>query len=186
MACVAADEPMGRRLYAPSGGGWLYVMVSVMVFCGSTAACGQTARPPLQVDQALTDPRPSERVAAVSVVGRGRDRSHVPDLIDMLDDPDPAVRLTAGATLRDLTGFDTGYQPWADVVVRRAHVQAWRRWWVGETPRPVLSPPVRPVPSSAASQGRVLVPPPATVDPTLPAPSQGLPPPVIRVVRGAS
>jgi hypothetical protein len=47
----------------------------------------------------------------------------------MLDDEDPGVRVLAGATLRDLTGHDTGYDASAPASGRREQVLAWRAWW---------------------------------------------------------
>lgn len=113
-------------------------LLSVLLLC----ACGETARRALPVDDALLDPYAGARMRAVAEVGRTGDLARVPALIEMLDDEDPGVRLAAGSTLRQLTGHDTGYEPWAVPAIRRAQVLAWRAWWDArsEAPAGVESP----------------------------------------------
>lgn len=98
------------------------------------AACGSNPAPrALVLEEALTDPRPGVRTRAVATVGRQGDVRYVPDLIELLDDPDPGVRLSAGAVLEELTGRDTGYEPWADEPARRRQLADWRAWWASRS-----------------------------------------------------
>jgi HEAT repeat protein len=92
-------------------------------------ACGETSRRAVPPERGLHDPVIQTRLEAVREVGRTRDLRFVPDLIDLLDDEDPSVRLFAGATLRQATGHDTGYRAHAGPEERLRHVEAWRAWW---------------------------------------------------------
>jgi HEAT repeat protein len=66
---------------------------------------------------------------AVAAINETKDLQRVPALIEMLDDPDPGIRLAAHRTLQDLTGRESAYRPWADPEELRAAVVDWRRWW---------------------------------------------------------
>jgi HEAT repeat protein len=107
------------------------------------AACANDRPRPIRPADDLRDPSSTRRVQAVSEVRRQRAAEHVPALIELLDDEDPAVRLVAGAALVDLTGRDTGYRPQADPAERRRQVEDWRRWWAatGAVPPPEVRAP---------------------------------------------
>lgn len=66
----------------------------------------------------LRDPLAEVRRAAALACAMKEDKAHVPDLIRLLDDPEPAVPPAARAALKSLTGQDLG--PTAET---------WRRWW---------------------------------------------------------
>jgi hypothetical protein len=74
----------------------------------------------------------------------------VPALIAALDDDDEAVRLSASATLREMTGHDTGYKPYLPRVDRQRHVALWRAWWEG---RSKAAPAPPPGPAAPAPKG---------------------------------
>jgi HEAT repeat protein len=125
----------------------LSVLVPVLV--SGLAACGETSRRTIKPEDDLYNPSPARRTEAVSVVRTTRDTQMIPVLIEMLDDEDAGVRLAASVALRDLTGRDTGYEPWADADARRAQVLAWRAWWQqspASTVRPSPRSPTRPLP----------------------------------------
>lgn len=170
----------GRRLGVPERGQGL-ALLGVLVL----AACGSTGRRPLgPVEDALVDPQPSRRLAAVVEVRRTRDLETAGELIEMLDDPDPGVRLAAGVTLRELTGRDTGYTPWAEPPERRVQVKNWRRWWREHaTGDPVEE--GAPAAVRTALPGRPSPPPPPAVRPSArsprPAAPRRLPPPRVWV-----
>jgi HEAT repeat protein len=69
------------------------------------------------------------RRAAALACGRKNVREHIPDLLQLLDDPEMEVIQSAHAALTQLTGEDFG--PAADVDHRgRAQAaDAWRKWW---------------------------------------------------------
>jgi hypothetical protein len=93
-------------------------------------ACASDPPPrPIHPAVDLHDPNPSIRSRAVGEVGRRASLEDVPAVIELLDDEDPAVRMLAGRTLRDLTGRDGGYLPYASPPELRAQVEAWRAWW---------------------------------------------------------
>ena len=124
----------------------------------SLPACAQGGPRPIRPEEDLYDPSPGRRTDAVLTVAKTRDAAHVPALIELLADPDPAVRMATGATLRDLTGHDTGYVAYAPPDALRAQVLGWRAWWSGggvepaaPTPAagiPVPAPPRSPAPPS--------------------------------------
>jgi hypothetical protein len=68
------------------------------------------------------------RAAALSCIKR-KDTSLVPDLIALLDDPEPLVATAAHSVLKSLAGKDFGPKPGSDRVTRSQAVDAWKDWW---------------------------------------------------------
>jgi hypothetical protein len=85
--------------------------------------------PPPPTASALQDPRVVRRMEGLRAVSTSRDTSHVPQVIELLDDGDEGVRFLAGAVLADLTGRHTGYRADAGPAERREQVLQWRAWW---------------------------------------------------------
>jgi hypothetical protein len=56
-------------------------------------------------------------------------KEHIPDLIRMLSDREPAVQRAALAALKELTGQDFGPRPDADRAERAKAIAAWEAWW---------------------------------------------------------
>lgn len=92
------------------------------------SACTSDSPRPIRPVDDLHDPNPSVRSQAVSETARRSDDQLIPELIELLDDDDAAVRLTAGKTLRDLTGRDSGYRAYAEAPELRLQVENWRAW----------------------------------------------------------
>ena len=107
-------------------------MLAALVLGAAVASCGEPARRAVAPEQGLRDPVVQTRMEALAQVGRTRDRRHVPELIALLDDEDPGVRMLAGGTLRDVTGHDTGYRAHAPPEERRRQIEAWRAWWAAQ------------------------------------------------------
>jgi len=128
------------------------LLLGALLVC---AACGQATRRVVTVGD-LYHPSPVRRTEAVSLVRQRRDLAAVPVLIEMLDDPDPGVRLVVSATLEDLTGRHTGYRPWSDAVQQRKEILAWRRWYAGRQggAAPPTSTSSPPAPGSSVGRGR--------------------------------
>jgi hypothetical protein len=131
-------------------------MLAALLGGAAVAACGEPARRAVAPEQGLRDPVVQTRMEALAEVGRSRDRSHVPELIAMLDDENPGVRMMAGATLRDVTGHDAGYRAHAAPEERRRQIEAWRAWWArqggalpGGSPAPAPPPPPAAAPRGA-------------------------------------
>lgn len=98
-------------------------------------ACAGTERPrAIQPEYDLHDPDPTVRMQAVEAVARSGDRRMVPQVIEMLDDRDEAVRMVAIGALRAMTDFDSDYKAFAPQAERRAQVQQWRDWHAGSLP----------------------------------------------------
>ena len=104
-------------------------LAAILLLLPALGACGGTPRKPLDVPTALGDPNPAVRTDAVNALRQTRDVDQVPRLIEMLDDPDDGVRMSAVAALEDLTGRRTDYRPWGDAEARREAVLEWRAWW---------------------------------------------------------
>jgi HEAT repeat protein len=83
----------------------------------------ETLRNKLQDD--LTEVR---RAAAMACYMKD-DKAHVPDLIPLLDDAEPAVVRAAHAALKGLTGQDFGPAKDAGVAERGRAVADWKAWW---------------------------------------------------------
>jgi HEAT repeat protein len=129
---TTGDEEAGARRGQVPGRPARWAALALLLLAG----CAAEPRPaPIRPEQDLHHPDPRRRTQAVQVVARERRPEHVPDLIELLDDEDPAVRMVAGATLSELTGRDTGYRAFASAEERRAQVRAWRAWHAGTAPR---------------------------------------------------
>src|SRR5262249_26019770 len=77
----------------------------------------------------LADEDVEIRRAAALACGMKEDRSHVPDLIPLLDDPEPAVGRAAYVALKHLTGQDFGPPASATAAEKSAAIQKWKTWW---------------------------------------------------------
>ena len=76
----------------------------------------------------LQDDNVEVRRAAASACGRKGAKEHVPDLLQLLDDPEVAVIQAARRALKDLTGQDFGPEKGADRRARASAVDAWHKW----------------------------------------------------------
>ncbi|MDX2035756.1 MAG: hypothetical protein SFX72_03825 [Isosphaeraceae bacterium] len=103
-------------------------IVSLSLIAGFSAGCGST-RP--RNFRAMLHPEPIVRARAAGLNGSEPDHIAVPTLIERLDDRDPVVRLTAHEALKERTGKDFGYIPWADEAERAESAAKWRTWWEG-------------------------------------------------------
>jgi hypothetical protein len=106
----------GRSIVAAGG-----MFVSVIV-CFSLAAC---ASRPSRMER-LHSENPLERVQAAVESARAEDPRAVPALVDMLDDPDVAVRFYAIMALRRMCGENFGYHYYADAWERAQAAERWR------------------------------------------------------------
>jgi HEAT repeat protein len=85
---------------------------------------------PERLKEALRSPEEEIRRAAAAATVRLAERARLPELLGLLDDPEPAVVQAARAALKDFTGEDFGPRPDAtrsDRVLARA---AWYGWWL--------------------------------------------------------
>lgn len=77
----------------------------------------------------LQDDNPEVRCAAALACGRKIAKEHIPDLLQLLDDPERDVVQSARVALTELTGEDFGPIGDADHRSRADAVAAWRQWW---------------------------------------------------------
>jgi hypothetical protein len=119
--------------------------------------------------------QPTEPVVRARAVGQDRrqpDSQVVPALVARLEDEDPVVRLAANEELRQRTGRDFGYIPWASAEERAAAIARWRSW-LSAPPMPaaaIRAPELPPRPADPA-------PPQAARRPARPRRKQVQPPP---------
>lgn len=97
-------------------GALLGAALATLVGCQSTAAQRRQ----------LNSRNPLDRAAAVVRLAEAGDRESVHKLVDLLEDPDAAVRLVAIVGLRRLTGDDRGFVYYAAETKRAAAVERWR------------------------------------------------------------
>jgi hypothetical protein len=79
--------------------------------------------------QELKDDDPEIRRAAALACAMKDDKSHVPDLIPLLEDREPIVGRAAHAALKNLTGKDFGPEANASRQETANAMAAWRGWW---------------------------------------------------------
>ncbi len=104
----------------------LAVLIALPPLCG----CGGAPRPRETPDLLayLESPVPSERAWAVSEICRTRDASGLPAMVEMLRDEDGGIRVMASGGLREWTGQDHGYRPFAPEAEREAAIKRWEAW----------------------------------------------------------
>src|SRR5262249_23278125 len=76
----------------------------------------------------IDSPAAVVRARAVGLAGRQPDAQVLPTLVSRLADTDPVVRLAAHEELRQRTGQDFGYLPWASPQERSSAIERWRAW----------------------------------------------------------
>src|SRR5262249_1027831 len=79
--------------------------------------------------QELKDDDPEIRRAAVLACAMKDDKSHIPDLILMLQDSEPFVDKAAHAALKSLSGKDFGPKTGASAQDVAKAVESWKGWW---------------------------------------------------------
>src|SRR5262249_19036077 len=75
------------------------------------------------------------RRAAALAYARKPGRTTIPDLIDLLDDPEPIVVQAAREALKEMTAQDYGPMPNASRTQRSLSRAAWYGWWLKQAPR---------------------------------------------------
>jgi hypothetical protein len=84
----------------------------------------------------LKDDDPEMRVAAARACAGKDDRGHIPDLIGLLDDPEPRVVRAARTALKYLAnGKDFGPDAEATPAQRTRAIDDWKKWWRDQKPR---------------------------------------------------
>ncbi len=73
-------------------------------------------------------PDPQERARAGLDAAASGDRSRVPELVELLQNDDPAARLAAIGGLRQLTGKDFAYDYAGSERSRWAAIERWKEW----------------------------------------------------------
>jgi hypothetical protein len=79
--------------------------------------------------RAVNNPAPIVRARSIGRGDKLPDEKVIPALINRLVDTDPVVRMTAFEELKQRTGQDFGFVPWARPEENQYAVQRWRGWW---------------------------------------------------------
>jgi len=123
---LSGKRPPARILPARLLGPLLLVCLGT----GMATGCSSTSRPrPIKPGIDLHSPDPSLRALAVQDLATRGDHRYVPDMIELLDDRDDAVRLVASGALTSLTGRESGYRAFAPRAQRLEKMDAWRTWY---------------------------------------------------------
>lgn len=88
-----------------------------------------TRMKPATLRDKLQDADPEVRAAAALAAGTKEEKSFVPDLIALLDDPERRVARAAHVALKSMTGKDFGPSSDASAKERAEAVNAWKSWW---------------------------------------------------------
>ncbi len=75
----------------------------------------------------MSSGNPLDRARGAIEASDARDAAAVPQLVNLLEDPDQAVRMYAVLALRRLCADDFGYRYYADEPERHAAVERWRQ-----------------------------------------------------------
>lgn len=88
-----------------------------------------TRLPSVALRDKLQDDNPDVRSAAALACGRKIAKERMPDLLQLLDDPEMTVVQSARVALTELSGEDFGPTSDADRRGQAEAVAAWRKWW---------------------------------------------------------
>ena len=132
---LARDPGAGSRLLPPGRLGGVFAVVMGALFL---LGCASDAPPaPLQPAFDLYHPSASTRIEAITAVEQSNAREHLPDLVRLLDDREPAVRMLAHDALERMTGRQAEFPAFAPPAQRAAAVQGWRDWLASAQPAPI-------------------------------------------------
>lgn len=135
-AAAERDEP---RLRAAMGADSALLREVVVVTAGRRRDLGLEDL----LRDALGDARPRVRLAAARQLADRGDRAVLASLIDLLEEPDTAVRGAAHAVLAELTRRPSRFAAWDGDEARAMAVQQWRDWLRLEGQRSTLYFPLR-------------------------------------------
>jgi len=82
---------------------------------------------PRATDGGLHSDHPAAKLYAIRQAGTQRDAAAVPDLVELLGDDDPAVRMMSIEALERITGERYGYSPYADAAEREPALRRWQQ-----------------------------------------------------------
>jgi hypothetical protein len=117
-----------RRIAAPPRAGRAALAVAGVLLALAGSACVHPRAAP-RLDSADTN----ARIAAIKRAARAGNHQAAPQLVDALDDEDPAVRFFAIGALERMAGERFGYDYFDDdPAARRPAVERWRQWLAGQ------------------------------------------------------
>jgi len=109
---------------------WTYfsaIPALVMICLLATACSAPSAR-----HGGFESDNPATLLYAIQEAGESRDESSIPNLVESLENDDPAVRMMAIVALEEITGQRLGYQPYASSVARAPAVSRWQKMVLDE------------------------------------------------------
>jgi hypothetical protein len=83
-------------------------------------------------ETSFDSPESAARLRAIQRAAAKDDRASIPQLIEMLDSDDAAVRILSIRTLESMTGQTLGYDPTAPSYERTPAVDRWEGWYASQ------------------------------------------------------
>lgn len=102
-------------------------VIGLVAIAASLAGCSLGPRNFRKINH----PAPLVRARAISLGYRQPESVVMRSLVGRLDDPDVVVRMAAHEELKQRTGRDFGYVPWAGSEERAASISRWHAWLGG-------------------------------------------------------
>jgi HEAT repeat protein len=102
----------------------------IMILAGLLAGGCYSPDPP-----SLSSGSAPTAVPAIKLAASSDDRKAIPQLVEYLDNHDPAIRFAAISALKRMTGQDLGYRYYLGEGDRRPAVERWKQW-LKEHPSP--------------------------------------------------
>jgi hypothetical protein len=116
----AGKQTKDSRMYAAAK-----KTLIVLVTCAAGLSTGCQSPPAWK---SLRTEDPIKRVNAIQQAAKENKRNEIPELIFLLDDEEPVVRMYAIHALREMTGEDFGYRYFDSESERAKAIEKWRQW----------------------------------------------------------
>ncbi|HEY7117341.1 MAG TPA: HEAT repeat domain-containing protein [Tepidisphaeraceae bacterium] len=97
-------------------------LILILLALGPLACRGPAPAPSLSSND------PQARILGIRQAASQNDRAALPQLVQALDDEDPAVRLFAIGALEKFAGDRFGYEYYFDEDQRKPSLERWRAW----------------------------------------------------------
>jgi len=111
---------------------WLRCTILLLALCVAAPQLTGCFGGPSPSEGDLHSDDPAAKLYAIRKAGAQRDTSAVPDLVELLDHDDPAVRIMSIQALERITGERKGYEPYASRAAREPAITRWEQSIHGE------------------------------------------------------
>jgi hypothetical protein len=97
-------------------------LILILVACSSVACRGTRPTPDVAA------PEIDAKIPGIKRAGLSHDRAALPQLVESLNDDDPAVRMFAIVSLEKFSRDRFGYEYYLDEEQRKPSIARWREW----------------------------------------------------------